>query len=94
MYNDFGDQIGKYNDYSSARFDIRVVAGNSLPVNRWAYLGELKELMQLGVVDDIAVLAETDVKNKELIAKRKSLYAEQQGQISRKSKKSKNYREL
>ena len=51
-----------------------------MPVNRWAYLGELKELMQLGVIDDIAVLAETDVKNKEGIAQRKSMYAELQGQ--------------
>ena len=81
LYNDVGEKIGMHNDYSAARFDIRVVAGNSLPVNRWAYLGELKELMQLGVVDDIAVLAETDVKNKENIAKRKSLYSQLQGQI-------------
>ena len=82
MYNDYGEVIGKYNDYQSARFDVRVIAGNSLPVNRWAYLGELKELMQLGVVDDIAVLAETDVKGKEQIAKRKSMYSQLQGQIS------------
>ena len=38
--------------------------------------------MQLGVVDDIAVLAETDLRNKEGIAKRKSMYAQMQGQIS------------
>ena len=82
IYNDYGESIGKYNDYQAARFDVRVIAGNSLPVNRWAYLGELKELMQLGVVDDIAVLSETDVKNKELIAKRKSIYSQLQGQIS------------
>ena len=37
--------------------------------------------MQLGVVDDIAVLAETDLRNKEGIAKRKSMYAQMQGQI-------------
>ena len=37
--------------------------------------------MQLGVVDDQAVLAETDVKNKEKISQRKSLYAQQQSQI-------------
>lgn len=82
MYNDIGEQVGMFNDYSKGRFDIRVIAGNSLPVNRWAYLGELKELMQLGVVDDMAVLAETDVKDKENIAKRKSLYSELQGKIS------------
>ena len=81
IYNDMGEAIGKYNDYSAATFDVRVVAGNSLPINRWAYLGELKELLQLGVVDDMAVLAETDVKNKEQIAERKSLYAQLQGQI-------------
>ena len=82
MYNDLGEQIGRYNDYAAARFDVRIVGGNSLPVNRWAYLGELKELMQLGVVDDLAVLAETDVKNKENIAQRKSLYSQLQGQIA------------
>jgi len=81
IYNDMGEAIGKWNDYPTAQFDVRVIAGQSLPINRWAYLGELKELLQLNVIDDIAVLAETDVKNKEGIAERKSMYAEQQGQI-------------
>jgi len=53
-----------------------------LPVNRWAYLAELKELLKLGVVDDIAVLAETDVRQKDKIAQRKSLYSQMQSQIS------------
>ena len=35
----------------------------------------------MGVVDDIAVLAETDIKNKEKIVQRKSLYSQLQGQI-------------
>ena len=38
--------------------------------------------MQMGVVDDIAVLAETDLKNKEKIVERKSLYSQLQGQIA------------
>tara|TARA_Y100000593_G_scaffold83824_1_gene158303 strand:- start:17164 stop:19467 length:2304 start_codon:yes stop_codon:yes gene_type:complete len=71
QYNEFGDVIHLWNDYSSAKFDVRVVAGNTLPVNRWAYLNEIKELFQLGVVDDEAVLAETDVRNKSKIAERK-----------------------
>jgi hypothetical protein len=81
LYNDMGEAIGKSMDYASAKFDITIVAGSTLPVNRWAYLEELKQLMQLGVVDDIAVLAETDLRNKEGIAKRKSMYAQMQGQI-------------
>ena len=81
MYNDFGEAIGKYMDYSAAKFDIRIIAGSTLPVNRWAYLSELKELMQLGVIDDIALLAETDIRNKDKIAKRKSVYSQLQGQM-------------
>ena len=81
MYNDLGEAIGKFIDYSGAKFDVRIVSGSTLPVNRWAYLAELKDLMNLGVIDDIAVLAETDIRNKENIAKRKSLYAQLQGQL-------------
>ena len=81
IYNDFGQSIGKIKDYSSAKFDVRIIAGSTMPVNRWAYIAELKELMQMGVVDDIAVLAETDLKNKEQIAKRKSMLSQLQGQL-------------
>jgi len=75
VYNDMGKAIGKWNDYASAKFDVRIIAGSTLPVNRWAYLEELKELMKLGVVDDVAVLAETDIKNKDKIVQRKSMLA-------------------
>lgn len=81
IYNDMGQAIGKSMDLSSAKFDVTIVSGSTLPVNRWAYLEELKQLLQLGVVDDIAVLAETDIRNKEKIAKRKSLYSQLQGQL-------------
>ena len=81
VYNDMGEAIGKYMDYASSKFDVRLIAGSTLPVNRWAYLAELKELMQLGVVDDVAVLSETDIKNKDKIVKRKSLYAQMKNQI-------------
>jgi hypothetical protein len=81
IYNDMGESVGKTMDINSIKFDIRVVSGSTMPVNRWAYLEELKELMKLGVVDDIAVLAETDIKNKENIVKRKSLYSQLQGQV-------------
>jgi len=81
IYNDMGEAIGKSMDISTVKYDIRIVQGSTLPVNRWAYLEELKQLMQLGVIDDIAVLAETDLKNKENIVKRKSLYSQLQGQV-------------
>ena len=65
LYNDRGESIGKALDLQAAKFDIRVIAGSTMPINRWAYLDELKSLMQLGVIDDIALLAETDLKNKD-----------------------------
>jgi hypothetical protein len=81
IYNDMGEAIGKSMDISSQKFDIRVVAGSTMPVNRWAYLEELKQLLQMGVVDDIAVLAETDLRNKSKIAERKSQYAQMMSQL-------------
>ena len=81
IYNDMGHAIGKSMDMQAMKADITVVAGSTLPVNRWAYLAELKDLMQFGVIDDIAVLAETDIKNKEQIAQRKSQLAQMQGQL-------------
>jgi hypothetical protein len=82
MYNDFGDVIERHMDYETARFDVRVITGSTLPLNRWAYLAELKDMMQLGIIDDMAVLAETDIKDKQAIAERKSQLSQLQGQVS------------
>ena len=82
MYNDLGMVVDKFMDYETAKFDVRIIAGSTLPLNRWAYLAELKDMFQLGIIDDLAVLAETDVRDKELIAKRKSMLAQMQGQVS------------
>ena len=81
IYNDLGQAINKYNDYSSAQFDIRVVAGSTLPVNRWALLEEYFRWYQSGLIDDIAMLSETDVRGKEQILKRKSIYSQLKSQV-------------
>jgi len=54
-----------------------------MPVNRWAYLKELMEMLKLGIVDDIAVLAEADIKGKEEIAKRKSNLAQMRSALEK-----------
>ena len=82
IYNDMGQAIGKSMDITAIKYDVRIVSGSTLPINRWAYLEELKQLMQMGVIDDIALLAETDIKNKENIIKRKSLYSQLQSQLN------------
>jgi hypothetical protein len=82
IYNDYGEAIGKYKDYASARFDVRVIAGATMPVNRWALLEEYFRWFQAGLIDDIAMIAETDIRNKKGIVERKSMYAQMQSQIS------------
>ena len=82
VYNDFGTAVQKYNDYGSAKFDIRIVAGSTMPVNRWALIEEYFRWFQAGLIDDIAMLSETDIRGKENIIKRKSLYSQLQSQLS------------
>jgi len=82
IYNDYGEAIGRYKDYATARFDVRVVAGATMPVNRWALLEEYFRWFQAGLIDDIAMIGETDIRNKERIVERKSLYAQLQSQLS------------
>jgi len=82
IYNDYGEAISVYKDYSSARFDVRVISGATMPINRWALLEEYFRWFQAGLIDDIAMIAETDIRNKKQVIERKSLYAQLQGQVS------------
>ena len=81
IYNDFGNAIKKWNDYASCKFDVRYISGSTMPVNRWALLEEYFRWYQSGLIDDIAMLSETDVRNKEAIIKRKSIYVQLKNQV-------------
>ena len=82
IYNDYGKVISMYKDYAHARFDVRLVAGATMPVNRWALLEEYFRWFQAGLIDDIAMIGETDIRNKKSIVERKSMYSQMQQQIS------------
>ena len=81
IYNDYGKAIGKWHDYAAGRFDVRIVAGATMPLNRWALLEEYFRWFQAGLIDDIAMIGETDIRNKERIIERKSLYSQLQSQL-------------
>ena len=81
IYNDLGNSIKKWNDYATSRFDIRIIGGSTLPLNRWALMEEYFKWYQSGLIDDIAMIAETDIRNKESIIKRKSVYMQLRGQL-------------
>jgi len=82
IYNDFGKAIGKFKDYASAKFDVRLIAGATMPINRWALLEEYFRWFQAGLIDDIAMIGETDIRNKKSIVERKSMYSQMQQQIA------------
>ena len=52
-----------------------------MPLNRWALIEEYFRWFQAGLIDDIAMLAETDIRGKKQIAARKSLYAQLSSQL-------------
>jgi len=81
IFNDYGSSVEKWNDYASSKFDVRIIGGSTLPLNRWALLEEYFKWYQSGLIDDIAMIAETDIRNKESIIKRKSVYMQLRGQI-------------
>jgi len=81
IFDDFGNAVGKWNDYASSQFDVRIIGGSTLPLNRWALLEEYFKWYQSGLIDDVAMLQETDVRNKEAIIKRKSVYMQLRNQL-------------
>lgn len=81
LYDDYGKVIGRWNDYATSRYDLRMVAGSTLPINRWAMAEEYKQWLELGIIDDIAFMELTDIPNKDKIIERKSQMAEMNRQL-------------
>jgi hypothetical protein len=77
-------------DYESGKFDVRIVAGATLPVNRWALLEEYFRWFQAGLIDDVAMIAETDIRNKKQLVDRKSVYSQLQSQVEQMTEAIKN----
>ena len=74
IFDDLGNATKKFNDYGTAQFDIRIIGGSTLPLNRWALLEEYFKWFQSGLIDDVAMIQETDIRNKEAVIERKSIY--------------------
>tara|TARA_R100001591_G_scaffold52999_1_gene63174 strand:- start:1 stop:2223 length:2223 start_codon:yes stop_codon:yes gene_type:complete len=82
IYNDFGKVVDRFNDYASAKFDVRIIAGSTQPLNRWALQEEYFKWFQAGLIDDVAMLEQTDIRNKKQLLQRKSMYAQMQQQLA------------
>ena len=82
IYDDIsGVFIGKTNDVTVGKYDIAVVSGSTLPSNRWARFEYYKELYQMGIIDQIELLKQTDVADMEGVLARSGQMQQMQSQV-------------
>lgn len=65
------------NDITSAHVDIQIVAGSTLPSNRWAKFDNMLQLFDRRIVDDIAVLRASEFPDADQILERNAIYMQQ-----------------
>lgn len=80
----------KINDVGRGAYDLIVLAGSTMPNNRWAMLQAYMELFERGLVDDIAVLRRTELPDAEEILERNSMYSQMQQAIGQLEEQVKN----
>jgi hypothetical protein len=61
---------GRLNDVTVGRYDVVVVSGSTLPVNRWARFEYYMELYKAGIIDQVEVLKQTEVADQEGVLER------------------------
>lgn len=49
-------KVVKINDVTSGYYDVEIGVGSTMPVNKSRYYNQMKEMFQLGIVDDQAVI--------------------------------------
>ncbi len=82
LYNEYkSDVIGRKNDIGSARFDLTMVSGSTLPSNRWARFEYYMQMFNAGLLDDITMIQQTDLPNQQQIIERKSMIVQLQQQV-------------
>jgi len=61
LYDDYGQVVGTLNDVSVGKYDVLVVAGSTLPSNRYAQLEFYRDMYKDQIIDRVEVLKKTDV---------------------------------
>lgn len=78
IYDDYSQTVYKLNDITSAEMDIQVVAGSTLASNRWALQEYYMSLFEMGAIDDIALLENSEIPNVEKILERRAAMMQMQ----------------
>jgi len=82
--------VGRMNDVTIGTYDIMVVSGSTMPSNRWARYEYYKELFQMGVIDQVELLKQTDVADMEGVLERAGQMAQMQAQLQKSEEEIKN----
>ena len=91
IYDTLGEEVTGYlNDVTVGKYDIVLISGSMLPNNRWARFDYYVQLFQLGVIDQIELLKQTEVVDIEDVLNRHSQMAQAQQQIEALTEQVKN----
>lgn len=81
LYDDKGNEIEVINDITRGSYDIIVVAGSTLPTNRFAQLEFYMDAKDRGIIDQQEVLKKTDVFDAEGVLQRTDRVAQLEQQL-------------
>jgi len=82
LYDDKSNELIKIkNDITSGQFDVRIVAGSTMPNNKYAEYQMYMEAYQLGLIDKVEALKKTEIYDKEGVLSRTGEVQQLQGII-------------
>ena len=90
MVDDKSGEIKIINNIGIGKYDVVVVAGSTLPTNRYAELEFYKEAYQIGLIDRQEVLKKTDVFDAEGVMQRIDIIDQLKGQLQQAEETIKN----
>tara|TARA_R110002096_G_scaffold394008_3_gene589140 strand:+ start:793 stop:2877 length:2085 start_codon:yes stop_codon:yes gene_type:complete len=90
LVDDKQQEIGVFNDISVGQYDLIVVAGSTMPSNRWAELELYMDAYSKGIIDRNEVLKKTEVFDMEGVLERVDMIQKLQGEMQSAQEQIKN----
>ena len=81
LYDDKQKEVGVVNNITVGKYDVVVVAGSTLPTNRYAQLEMYMDSYEKGIIDKVEVLKKTEVFDMEGVLERTDLVGQLQSQL-------------
>jgi hypothetical protein len=73
--------VVKYHDIGVGKYDVKVIAGSTLPTNRMALLATYQEMYQAGLIDQVEVLKKSELVDVEGVLERSGHMKQMQQQM-------------